>query len=479
VLILDAEVEGRPGQGVRLEAGRVTEIAPGLARRSGEAVLDARGGALLPGLHDHHIHLFALAAARGSVACGPPAVTNARELATALSTAPVFGNLWIRGFGYHESVAGELDRAGLDRWQPERPLRMQHRTGALWIVNSAGVAALGLDAGSDAAGVERDGAGRATGRLFDLDPWLRERWRDSDFPSPVAFPSLAALGRELASCGVTGVTDATASNGRAEATALADAVREGVLPVRVIAMGTPELASPDGAELATGAVKIMLAERNLPELSELCRRIRAAHAIDRAVAIHCATRTELIFAAAALGEAGARAGDRIEHASVAPPECISLLSALPVTVVTQPGFIHDRGDVYATEVAPEDRPWLYRGRGFLDAGIPLGAGTDAPYGDVDPWGAIRAAIDRRSAGGLVLGYVERLTPEAALALFTTAPNAPGGAPRRVAVGRDADLCLLDRRWVQARRSPSRAFVAATLVGGRITYCCDRLRGSGG
>jgi predicted amidohydrolase YtcJ len=30
-----------------------------------ESVLDAGGGEILPGLHDHHIHLFAAAAAQG------------------------------------------------------------------------------------------------------------------------------------------------------------------------------------------------------------------------------------------------------------------------------------------------------------------------------------------------------------------------------------------------------------------------------
>ena len=46
----------------------------------------------------------------------------------------------------------------------------------------------------------------------------------------------------------------------------------------------------------------------------------------------------------AFAEAGARAGDRIEHAAVAPPDVVALVAALPLTVVTQPGFIRERGD---------------------------------------------------------------------------------------------------------------------------------------
>jgi predicted amidohydrolase YtcJ len=188
------------------------------------------------------------------------------------------------------------------------------------------------------------------------------------------------------------------------------------------------------------------------------------------------TRTELVLAVASFAAAGARGGDRIEHAAVAPPEAVALLAESPLTVVTQPNFIRERGDGYATRVEPGDRPWLYRGRGFLDAGVPLGGGTDAPFGDPDPWLAMRAAVDRRSAGGLVLGSDEALSPEQALALFTSPAHAPGAPSRRIEVGAPADLCLLDRPWLEARRELSSAHVAATLRGGSLSWRRSGLRG---
>ena len=78
---------------------------------------------------------------------------------------------------------------------------------------------------------------------------------------------------------------------------------------------------------------------------------------------------------------------------------------------------------------------------------------------------MRAAVERRSAGGQLLGPREALAPERALALFTSRPEAPGGPPRRVAVGVRADLCLLDAPWGQARRDLSAARVRATWCGG--------------
>jgi predicted amidohydrolase YtcJ len=514
VLIVRAEIDGRGPFDVRLRRGRVAAIGRELERRAGETVLDAGGGGLLRGLHDHHLHLFALAAAGASVRCGPPEVRDARQLAGALAAARVGGGMpgtgsridpaagvgdrgagrerragggWIRGVGYHESVAGDLDRAALDRLVPDRPVRIQHRSGGLWILNSAALARVGLERGAGdepgapggagleppqgepggaPAGVEHGAGGRPTGRLFGLDAWLRERLEAA------APPDLGAVGRRLASFGVTGLTDATPGNSAAELHALAGAVERGALPQRLVVMGRLDLPRSDHPAVARGAVKVRLEERELPAFDQLAETIARAHREDRAVAVHCVTRAELVLAAAAFAAAGARPGDRIEHAAVAPPEAIELLAALPLTVVTQPGFIRERGDAYRAGVAPADRPWLYRCRGFLDAGIPLGGSTDAPFGDPDPWLAMRAAVDRRTAGGAPLGPDERLTPEQALGLFTAPLDAPGGRPRAVRVGVPADLCLLDRPWSAARRELSSACVRATLRDGAVVWRRD-------
>ena len=433
LLIRDAEL-GSCRADVRCRDGRVVEIGTGLVASGDEEVMEARGGALIPGLHDHHIHLFALAAARASIKCGPPEVNDRDALVAALAGAAA--GEWIRGVGYHESVAGMLDRQTLDAMVPDRPVRIQHRSGKMWFINSAAVKLLGLDAGFG-------------GRLFRQDTWLREHVAtDVD---------LAAVSRELASYGVTGVTDATPSNDDETAAKITAAgVRQ-----RVCSMG--------GERLSRGTLKVMLDEHALPDFDLLRARIAEAHRRGRPTATHCVTRTELVFALSALMEAGTMPGDRIEHASVTDDATMALVAEAGVTVVTQPNFIAERGEQYLADVDPIDHCYLYRCRGFLDAGIPLGGGTDAPFGGPDPWAAIRAAVTRRTADGRVIGPKEALSPERALALFTTPPEDSGGAPRRIAVGETADLCLLGRSWKEARESLRHEHVAATVLGGEVIF----------
>ena len=285
MLIRDAEVAGEIVD-VRLADGRIGEIGRDLDAL-GAPALEARGTALLPGLHDHHIHLRALAASLASVPCGPPRVEDRAALARALGEAsPRDG--WIRGTGYHESVAGELDRAALDALRDDVPVRVQHRSGVMWSLNSRACEALGLDgrAGPD---TERDEKGRSRGRLVRGDEWLRARLGSQ------GAPDLGEVGRRLARFGVTRVTDCTPTNEPGDARALSGSGPPPALPQKVEVMGRLGLGALR-REARIGAHKIMLDEPALPEFDALVARIGEARREDRAVAFHVVTRAELLFA---------------------------------------------------------------------------------------------------------------------------------------------------------------------------------------
>jgi len=455
MLIANAEIWQGPTTDIRISDGRIAGMGR-LQPATGERVIDAAGGALLPGLHDHHIHLAATAAARESVACGPPEVTDADALADALARK---GDGWLRGIGYHESVAGMLSRAQLDEWVPHRPVRIQHRSGRMWFLNSRAIEAL-LALATPPAGLER-ADGVWTGRLFDEDAWLRATLAGSP-------PDLAQLGRDFGAFGVAGVTDMSPSNAVAEVRWLAGERARGFGPEIVVA-GTPELAGasfPTG--MALGPVKIHLHEHAMPDLDATIALAVAAHQQGRAIAIHCTTELELVFALALLRAAGAVAGDRIEHAGIAPDALVEQIAETGLQVVSQPGFIAERGDQYRDAVDRADWPHLYRLRAFLNAGVTLAAGSDAPSGGIDPWAAMRAACSRRTRGGFTLGADEALSPEQALALFLADPL-DLTRQRRIAVGEPASLCLLDRPWRVARGTLASDMVRATMAGGTLIH----------
>jgi predicted amidohydrolase YtcJ len=325
-----------------------------------------------------------------------------------------------------------------------------------------GAERLGL-AAADHPGIERAPDGTPTGRLWRADDWLRERLPRSDPPD------LAPVGAQLAALGVTAVTDATPDLDDHAMAALAAAVADDVLPQRLTLLGVPLEHPPPGPGIGIGPYKLVLADSGLPMLDDLVDRIREAHASGRSVAVHCVTREALVLLLAALEAAGTRPGDRIEHAALVPRQLVGHLAETGVRVVTQPGFLAERGDDYLRDVPVEDQPDLYRCAGLLRAGVPVALSSDAPYGPLDPWTVLAAAVERRTASGNVVGIGEDMTPGQALTALLSDPADPGGAPRRVAPGESADLLLLDRPLASQLADPPAGAVRRVWVGGRVVH----------
>lgn len=460
-ILRNVEVDGRAGLDVRLKAGRIAEIGErlGAARED----LDGRGGALIPGLVDHHIHLLATAAQSRSLPLDALADRAAFERALGQALAARPPGAWLRATGYHERIAGDLDRSDLDRLAPDHPLRVQHQTGSLWVLNSRALAI--LDPTDAASAVERDGAGRPTGRVWRGDAWLRARL-------PAEPPDLAPLGRRLAACGITGLTDTSATTDADAAAILAAARRSGALPQRLTLMSAGPLSAPDDRAFEVGAVKVLLDDARLPDLDDVTGRIAGARAQGRAVAVHCVTAGELALTLAAFETAGAEVGDRIEHGGVIPAEAVPVLHRLGLTVVTQPAFVSERGDRYLAEVATVEQGDLYRCASLLGAGVPVAASSDAPYASPDPWTGIAAAVRRRTRDGRSLGAGERVDARTALNLYLGSRAAPGGPPRRIAPGEPADLCLLRSGLDAALAAPTADQVRAAVIAGQIVHLAD-------
>jgi predicted amidohydrolase YtcJ len=445
LLLRDVEVAGRPGLDVRVAGGRIAAIGRGLPR-AGADELDGRGGALLPGLHDHHIHLLAAAARAGSIDVSPANAPDLGTLVGLLRAAAAGGP--VRAVGYDDAATGRIDAAFLDRAGGGVPIRVQHRSGHAWVLGSAGrppgvrTGPDGWVYGTDALPPAEPATGPGAGLSAEPGAGLGA--------GPTA---LGDLSRRLAGFGVTAVTDASPGNDANVIAHVGAARVRGELLQAVTLMGR---GVPGGTD------KIMLEESADWSLPGTVARIAAAHRAGRPVAVHCVSGAAVVFALTALDEAGPYPGDRLEHASVVDAALLPRLAAAGLSVVTQPGFLYERGDDYLDRVDPVDLPGLYRIGSLLAAGVPVAGSSDAPFGPEDPWLAMRTAVTRATRTGRVVGAAERITPEAALALYT-------GPTRGVHAGAPADVCLLRVPWREARAALAAEQVAATVVAGRVVH----------
>jgi predicted amidohydrolase YtcJ len=163
-----------------------------------------------------------------------------------------------------------------------------------------------------------------------------------------------------------------------------------------------------------------------------------------------------------------------DHAETISPRNIDRVAALGGGVAVQHRMMYQGEDFvarYGAEAA-ETTPPIRR---MLEAGLPVGAGTDATrVASYNPWVSLSWLATGRTLGGLRLYHArERLDRETALRLWTEANtwfSNEESRKGRIAVGQLADLAALDRDYFTVPEDEIATLAAdLTLLGGEVVW----------
>ncbi len=516
-----AEAIGIAGGRV-VSAGRDREVLEAAA--PGATVIDVRHAAIVPGVHDFHLHLVGMARARRALQLDGAADYGQLLDAVARRAELLPAGAWLTGRGWSEAslVAAELGR--LEVAVGEHPaFLVSHDGHSAWASAEARRRARLSPATPDPGGgrLERDPSGAPSGILREAAAELVGVIAGRLQGEPLAEAVEETLA-ELSAMGITGATDAgdyDDANGvgahaelgdsfsslaelasRIEprlrltldipADAIEAAARRGLrtgAPFAGLRFGwakayadgalgsrTAALFAPYSCAEATGSGLLRLGPERLSEIIAAGRAARigvAIHAIgDRAAA---AVLDAIETAPPRLEDV---AVDRVEHAQLVRPVDRARFAALGVTASMQP--IHAPADRAAVE-----RCWAGRSghafawRSLAEAGALLAFGSDAPVETANPWLGLFAACWRRyPAEAAESGWhlEQALDPVAALSAYTLGPARAIGArdEGHLRPGAHADLAVLsidlptllavDERLANARAD-------LTLVAGRETH----------
>lgn len=440
LVLTGARVNGATTGRILIEDGVITEIRRDLPATPLAGSIDVQGGTVLPGLWDHHVHLFAAAARLWSVDVA--GIGDPEQFAGRLRHAarePREG--WVRVVGYDDEALGPLDSARLDRLAPTSvPIKVQHRSGHQWVVNGAGRSALaraGVSVGTD-------------GMLWDDDEALRQ---GRTAPTQLA-DTVRELTRRRASYGCVRVTDMSSTSSAADIAAL----RAWLSPTLSLqAYGAPH-AGLDG-------VKRIVADHAYPSPDDLVRWFDP-DTVSR-VAAHAATAEALALIASAAVSLGPHV--RVEHAFITDDALLATLAQVDVELGVHPGFIHSHGDRIRRLLSPDEQASYQRLASMRESGMRMFGGTDSPFAPDRLWQCMETAVTRRTASGARLDAAEALSPEDAFALFTRQGLQGSADGPRLEVGQPADLCVIDRDWRTARSALSQTCVVLTVAAGTITW----------
>ncbi|MDQ2941161.1 MAG: amidohydrolase [Chloroflexota bacterium] len=474
-----------------VSAGRDREVVEAAAR--GAAVIDARNVAIVPGIHDFHLHLVGMARSRRALQLDQ--APDFAELLERVSrrAAHLAPDAWLTGRGWSEA---SLDAGALRRLEAavgERPAFLYSHDGHSAWASAVARRHAGIAAGTpDPSGgrLEREASGEPNGILreaaTELVGHIAARLQ-GDALADAIDETLAELG----GMGITAATDAgdyDDANGVGEYFAFGDSfsslaeLAPRIAPRLRLTLDIPSDAIAAAAEhgLRTGApfaglrfgwakayadgalgsrTAALFAPYSCDEAAgsgilrlgpdQLHAMIGAARPAGIGLAIHAigdrAAAAVLDAVEAAPPRIPGAVSDRLEHAQLVRPLDRSRFAALGVTASMQP--IHAAADHGAV-----DRCWAGRAahafawRSLAGAGALLAFGSDAPFETVNPWLGLFAAVRRRFPGEAGPGWhtEEALDSVTALSAYTLAPARAFGAldEGHLRPGAHADLAVM-------------------------------------
>ena len=492
-------------QALAVTGGRVIALGRTEDIRSlagpGTKVMDAGGRLVLPGFQDTHIHL-ADGGFKYSQTCDLTRVRSPEALIAALAAyGGSHDQAWVNGTGWYSGVFGEhnLTRAVLDRAVPDRPCFIMASDGHNACMNSAGLAAVGIDAGTadpENGHFVRDTAGQPTGMLYERAvPWVMDRMpqpTDADYAMGLRW-SQALANRH----GITGVIDAMVQERHVRIyQALAKA---GALTLRV--GSTALVSASDSTKAALERLSDFRADSFRADSREGLFRMHSAKffldgvvenrtaamiapyadtggnaplmfdpaqinemftAFDAArFQIHVHAIGDLATRAALDGMQAARQANadwpslhQIAHIQYIDPADIPRFRALGVMANVQPLWARHEAsvtDIAVPAVGAERAQWIYAFRSLLDAGAQMALSSDWGVSTLNPFEIIETAVTRQPPHkeGNCEAFLpgQRISRAEAVAGYTTAAAAAAwrsGDTGSLALGKYADLIMLDR-----------------------------------
>ena len=492
-------------------------------RRPQTVVVDAHGGAVVPGFNDAHVHF-----ASGSVALAEVSLLDAFDVDQVTAKIAAYAEArkadpWVTGRGwYYTAFPGGLPtRQLLDQIVPDRPAYLTAYDGHSGWANTAALklAGIGKTTASPKNGIiVKDAAGEPTGVLKESAMALmREVLPRKDRAQRL--DAIRAGIREAHRLGVTSVQNA---NGSPDELALWDDLRRtNELKLRMYhALSAGPEFSPADADrfeetrrvfaddplLKAGAVKLMvdgviethtasmlepyanrptkgLPNFTAPELNTVVALLDKRgwqvwiHAIGDGGIRMALDAFEAAAKANPLPDRGRR--HRIEHIESIDPADVPRFASLGVIASMQPFHANpdpSMGTVWSENIGSEraSRAWLWHS--IAKAGGRLAFGSDWPVVSLDPRVGLQVAVNRLSPNGKPEGGSlpdERLPLTAAIDAYTSgAAYASFDEQRKgtLAKGMLADLVVLSTDIFDA--PPERlldAKVDVTIFDGKVVY----------
>jgi predicted amidohydrolase YtcJ len=512
----DPATEG--AQAIAVENGIITQVGDNATIKSlvkdGYEAIDLKNNCVLPGLIDAHLHFLSLGQSFNRVNLdGVDSLEKVKDI-LGKAAANLSPGQWLLGRGWNKNLWGDdfPDKSILDNIT-NHPAALRSKDGHLLWINSVALEFFRINKNTpDPPGgvIDKDFKGVPTGIL-------KENAADNSaerIPKPSYqdnLKSIKAAQNHLLKLGITGVGDCDEDSDLFSI--YNDLDEQGQLQLRVFKMVSRDgfrkaidlnFKTGAGSEhLRIGCLKLF-ADGALGSQSALMfepyehssgnygvetlnqsgieEYVRVALDAGISIAIHAIGDKANYQALSAIGKFQSSYGNqnlrpRIEHAQLLRKSDIDLFKAYNIIASVQP--IHATSD---RDTA--DRYWgkrsryAYPFRTFLERGIKMAFGSDAPIETASPMAGIHAAVTRQRVGESRPGWYleETITPIKAVEAYTLGSahaSCLDDICGSISVGKRADLVVLSDDIFEIKPDRiAQSEVLMTIIDGKIAYSQD-------
>jgi len=420
-------------------------------------VINLRGRTLTPGLIDAHTHPQLMGAYGRWTPFLVPEVKSIQDMKRKLAevTRKTAKGNWIQGICQFQALTdGRMpNRQDLDPFSPEHPVWIIHQGGHFGVANSMALKMADISAStSNPMGgvIERDSKGNLTGVLYNLQAMDLILKHIPRMTSEMVRENILSPQRLLAACGVTSFQDNYVRPpdtirrymdiGRQGKMLLRGAVYyalerphdlEGALKIEPYA--DPFMRFAGFKFIIDGTLPIAYCHEshkglrwNMPtwDPKTFKRTVRTLHETGLQICIHTLGDAALDLALDAYEEAMKASPrlhprHRIEHCVLSTPKALKRMKDLGIVIGFTPTLIRQGGDSCRYLFDDKRFERVMVAREWLNAGIPLAVGADAPC---MPWYTAQmtlwATMARLPYSNKVIGPGQRMTIQEALRAHT-------------------------------------------------------------